>query len=352
MKVTVIGAGNCSYAMAADLSSKGVEVTILVDPAHFREIELVAEMGVIELYENDSVTDVPISCITDNPQKGLADSQCVFFPIPAYGQKVVLDWLIDYFCEGQTIVFTPGYLGSIVARNILKERGITKTLYIGETNETIYNAKKLGGNKVCITGRVTPLYAAAFPKVDTSKLIEFCKDVYSFTEAKDVFHSTLNATNPIYHVSGCILNAGRIERAKGEFYLYEEGLTPAVAHVMELLDKERVQVMKALGYPYYTVAEELADGREPRSMWEEMNGCRSLEFVKGPDSLQSRYLTEDIPYGISSWLAIGELVGLDLPIMKSLKVLGGIVIGEEWSSKMRDAKELALCDLQGVRALL
>ena len=347
MKATVIGAGNCSYAMAADLSNKGIEVTILVDPDRLREIAPVAETGMIELYENDLVTDVTISCVTVDPEKGLAESQYVFLPIPAYGQKPVLEWIADYLCDGQTIVFAPGYLGSIVARNILKERGITKGLHIGETNETIYNAKKLGGNKVRITDRGTSLYMAAFPKSDSDKLIKACKDIYNFKKAEDVFHCTLNATNPIYHVSGCVLNAGRIERSKGEFYLYEEGLTPAVTHVMELLDKERIQVMKTLGYSYYTVVEELANGREPRTMWEEINGCCDLEFIKGPESLQSRYLTEDIPYGISSWIAIGELAGLTLPIMNSLKVLGGAILGKEWNNRMRDTKELDLCNLQG-----
>ena len=44
------------------------------------------------------------------------------------------------------------------------------------------------------------------------------------------------------------MNAGRIERSKGEFYFYEEGVTPSVASVINSLDKERINIGKALDY--------------------------------------------------------------------------------------------------------
>lgn len=344
MKVTVIGAGNCSCAMAADLSDKGLEVTMLIDEEHEYDIQMIADSGSIILYENDVVKDVSIDCITTDPEKGLKDSEVVFFPIPAYGQKPLLEKYLEYCSDGQILLFTPGYLGSVVARKIIRNRSLCKRLYIGETNETIYNAAKVGGRGVRITGRIELLFLAAFPMTDVDYIKEKCEGIYNFTDAKNVFHCILNATNPIYHVPGCILNAGRIERAKGQFYLYEEGLTPAVCYVMERLDEERVSISKALGYPSYTVIEELAEGREPRTMWEEINGCQALEFVRGPETLASRYLTEDIPYGIATWLAIGEEVGLNLPIMQSLKVLGGTLL-EGTGICMRDAEELGLQDL-------
>jgi len=43
------------------------------------------------------------------------------------------------------------------------------------------------------------------------------------------------------------LNAARIEGTGGEFQFYIEGVTPSVARVLEVLDRERVTVAASLG---------------------------------------------------------------------------------------------------------
>ena len=49
-KITVIGAGNCSYAAAADLALKGNQVNMLVDEPHWSEITAVAKTRTVELH--------------------------------------------------------------------------------------------------------------------------------------------------------------------------------------------------------------------------------------------------------------------------------------------------------------
>lgn len=340
--ITVIGAGNCSYAMAADLSLKGHRVNMLVDKAHWDEIEPAAEKQAIELYENGERRRAELEKITNDPQTALAESEVVIIPVPAYGQEEIAEWVCTYLSEGQIVLLAPGNLGSLAFREILKKRGITVKLYLAETNETPYIARKAGGNKVQITGRITDLIASALPASDTQKIIDCCQELFPLAAARHVLHSSLHGTNPCYHVPGCVLNAGRIERAKGDFYLYEEGITPAVGEVMEQLDQERALILKKLGCNYDTVAEELAGERSPRSIWEEINGCKSLKFVRGPEDLQSRYLTEDIPYGLLPWLQIGTALGLELPVMKALVALGGIIIGTEQMEKGRTLEKMGL----------
>lgn len=53
---------------------------------------------------------------------------------------------------------------------------------------------------------------------------------------------SLGHLTPLLHPVGCLLNAGRIERSHGEFYMYEEGMTPSVVHVIESLDRERLKI--------------------------------------------------------------------------------------------------------------
>ncbi|NLX63052.1 MAG: opine dehydrogenase, partial [Tissierellia bacterium] len=74
------------------------------------------------------------------------------------------------------------------------------------------------------------------------------KDVYpSLNPAKNVLQTTLQNGNPIIHPPITLLNAGLVERTGGNFYFYEEGVTPAVGRLIEGLDKERIAIGKKLG---------------------------------------------------------------------------------------------------------
>ncbi len=344
-KITVIGAGNCSYAAAADLALKGNQVNMLVDEPHWSEITAVAKTRTVELHEDNRTQEAKLHMVTDDPQAAIGGSDLILITIPAYGHEFITQWICDYLSDDQTVIFAPGFLASLLLKKKLKEQGRGKRIFVAETNETPYNAKKLGGNRVEISGRITPLLTAAVPSDDTAQVLAEFESILPLTKADHVFHSVLHATNPCYHVPGCVLNTGRIERAKGEFYLYEEGITPAVATVMEKLDEERIHILKALGCSYYSVPEEMAEGRQARSMWEEINGCQGLEFVKGPESLQSRYLTEDIPYGLMSWSMIGRMLELNLPVIEALITLGGIVIGKDLIRKGQTKEKLGLEEL-------
>ncbi len=48
-----------------------------------------------------------------------------------------------------------------------------------------------------------------------------------------VVETGLGHLTPVLHPAGSLLNAGRIERSHGEFYMYEEGMTASVVKVIE-----------------------------------------------------------------------------------------------------------------------
>ena len=50
---------------------------------------------------------------------------------------------------------------------------------------------------------------------------------------------------------------------------------------MEELDKERIALMGRFGYKAISMEEALAGDREPRTMWEEINGVHHLLLSKG-----------------------------------------------------------------------
>ena len=91
-----------------------------------------------------------------------------------------------------------------------------------------------------------------------------------------------------------------------------------------------------------TVAMELAEGREPRTIWEEVNGCKTLEFIKGPTSLKNRYFTEDIPYGLVAWSELGKMLNISTPLIDSFIEIGSIIINQKPRETGRTLKKLGI----------
>ena len=52
----------------------------------------------------------------------------------------------------------------------------------------------------------------------------------------NVLAAGLNNPNPTLHCLGVLLSASRIEYSHGEFYYYEEGMTPHVCQAIEAID--------------------------------------------------------------------------------------------------------------------
>jgi len=140
------------------------------------------------------------------------------------------------------------------------------------------------------------------------------------------------------------MNAGRIERSKGEFYFYEEGVTPAVVATIEALDRERLAVGRAYGLALTPVAEGFhAAGFGPAGdLWAVINGSRMLTALRAPGQIDSRWLTEDVPYGLATWAAFGDQLDVDTPVMDSLITLASAALGRDFRAEARGLAELAV----------
>ena len=87
-------------------------------------------------------------------------------------------------------------------------------------------------------------------------------------------------------------------------------------------------------------------GYGPRgTLWESLNGSAGLTPVKGPDSLEGRYVTEDIPFGLVAWASLGSAAGVSTPIMDSLIEIGGAIMGKNCWRDGRNLEKMGLKDL-------
>ena len=160
----------------------------------------------------------------------------------------------------------------------------------------------------------------------------------------DVLECGLSLINPTVHPGPCLVNLSNIEKPDFTFFLYEHGFQPSGLKIDVLLNRESLAVGKALGYQIHAL-EDFA-GVEKIDNWESLyamgHGCHALTSIAGPNDINYRYLTEDIPVALVCWASIGDLVGVDTPIMDAVITLIGVAHDTDWFANGRSAEKLGL----------
>ena len=150
--------------------------------------------------------------------------------------------------------------------------------------------------------------------------------------------------NPIVHPAGVLLNAGRIEYSEGEFFFYGEGVTHSVCRLIYAIDNERLEIATALGLTLDPVDKAFsAAGFGPEGdLWTTINESKMLTQLKAPGNLDSRWITEDVPYGLAVWCKIGEQLGLQCPLMRAVIDLLNATRGEDLWKTGRTLEDLGI----------
>lgn len=157
----------------------------------------------------------------------------------------------------------------------------------------------------------------------------------------------LGAMNPVIHPAGVLLNAGRIEHSRGDFYFYDEGVSPSVCRLNYGVDAERRALGQALGVDLLPVAEAFhRAGFGPRGdRWATINGSRMLTQLRATGSLDTRWLSEAVPYGLAAWAQLGDQFGVPMPRMHALVELTSAATGQDFWKLARTPAELGIAGL-------
>jgi hypothetical protein len=76
-------------------------------------------------------------------------------------------------------------------------------------------------------------------------VLEHIREIYpAMATAKNILQTSLQNGNSVIHPTITLLNAALIERTGGDFFFYEEGVTPAVGRLIKAVDEERIAIGK------------------------------------------------------------------------------------------------------------
>jgi opine dehydrogenase len=343
-RITVLGGGNTSFSIAAHLALGGHQVVLWEHPDFAHTIEPLRGHQIIHLEGAGRTGAARLAAVTTDIAEALAWSNVILMAVPAYAHRAFAEACAPHLRAGQLVALLPGTLGSLAFGQILHDAGVDGVV-LAESDSAPYVCRKIAPDRAVIWGVLSALGFGVLPARRTAETMDVLGGLFPGARAyPDVLTCGLSSLNPIVHPPGVLMNAGRIERSRGDFYFYEEGVTPAVVRAIEAVDAERLALGAALGVDLAPVAVGYhAAGFGPAGdLWATINGSRMLTALRAPGAVDTRWLTEDVPFGLVTWSSLAADVDVPTPVMDALTTLASAVLDRDMAADGRTSVDLGL----------
>jgi opine dehydrogenase len=319
-RVAIVGAGAVARGMAALLARDGHAVGVWspsgASTADWPAAERLAgwpdARGATLSFSGLASGTVHVAVLAD--AGALAAADVVAIALPATGYATVLPRVAALLRDEQTVLFSgalslaPLWLAELAARHGARP-------VVASFGTTIITARSDGTGVRLMTLR-TRLDAAAIPARANARALEVCTQLFGdrFAPAPNALAITLANINPVAHAGLALGNLTRMER--GEAWPQYHYLTPAVARLIEAMDRERRAIASAFGLSVRTIEEHFHHSFDvPLAPLADIAAelHRRRGGPPGPATLDSRFVLEDVPFGLAFCEALARRVELAVP---------------------------------------
>jgi opine dehydrogenase len=246
----------------------------------------------------------------------------------------------------KAVILHPGRTcGALEFVKVIRDQGCKADVTVAEAETFIYASRSDGPAQARIFRIKEAVPLAALPAICTQHVLEIIHEAYpQFIDGVNVLNTGLNNMGAIFHPALTLLNAGWIEATHGDYQFYIDGVTPSVARVLEVLDRERVTVASALGIRARTSLEwlKLAYDTEGADLHEAIHNQPGYYGIKAPPTLNHRYIFEDVPMSLVPIASLGMRYGVSVRAMESIIRLGSIIHRTDYWRRGRTVEKLGL----------
>ena len=266
-------------------------------------------------------------------EAAVAEAEVVILSIPANGHRAVLERCGACLADGQAVFIMPMLsLGGLVLAQQLARRRIR--CLIAGFGTTVMTARKIAPAAVRLLAVRDRLDVAALPAGDTAQAVELACRLFGdrFNPQSDLLAISLSQTNPVAHVPLALANLSRIE--SGETWTQYDRMAGATARITVALDRERLAVARGFGLTVRSIEEHfvLSFGA-PRADFDAQ--CRwvhaNLGSPAGPATLDTRYITEDVPFGLAFYARMGRVAEVPTPVADGCIALAGAAYARDFT---------------------
>ena len=361
LPIAVLGGGAVGKTCAADCKLAGREVRL-----YSRSVQSIANLektGILldgvqhNLYGFERSGKAFLDVVSTDMEKVVKGAGLIIIGISAHAHEHYLKTLVPLLEDGQVIhVFTDNY-ASLLLRKYMHEMGCTKKVIVGGWASAPYGTRieKIGGFMMPHVGakyRAITLRGATQPMTDIDDFMESvkylpCMDAVTQgngpVKGDTMLDIGFSNVNPVIHVPASVLGVSSMENwslvygnEPDSYSMYSHGLCPSIARVQYQFYQEEKAIAAAIGIdiPHYDY--EMFFSRRTILTQEYMGlnaeGKDNVVFPLdkpcnegnvGPNSIEHRYFTEDIPVGCKIYHDLGVKFGVPTPIIDSMIFLGG-----------------------------
>lgn len=343
MKITILGAGNMGCANAADLSIKGHEVTLVKtsNSMHNNTFKYVSEHdNKIVLWQEGVEQTAHIHELTTSFES-IKTADLVYITTQTTVHEALIERIAPYLHDGQAVLITPGYFSTAYFLKHCPDKKLT--IIEGESSTIDCRIDDEGRVRVGFRNVRNPL--GVYPAADLPRVRPILDSMgFNYVYLSSVIEAALHNPNMIVHSVGAIMSIPRIEKTQGEYCMYWEVWTPSVYKILDALDNEKINVLERFGYERLSYFEackfrnSLDDKRDAKAVFEEY--AASPYRAKGPTSVDSRYISEDVPQGLVMLEALSEHLGLATPVCTGLINIASAALGRDLRAQGRTLQRL------------
>jgi opine dehydrogenase len=329
MKVGIVGCGGIGLASAAWMVERGHQVSMWSPRTDAPELLRHGQIRCVGVLEATVSVD-----IVDTPEQLAHSADTLLVAVPANGHQAVMDALIPHLRGGQIVIVSAmNSLSSLYFYEEAVNRGVAITVVSFGT--TALTARRVGPAEVRINVWRQSLGMSCLPRNDIDRGVAACRSLYGsdFTKDENALATALTSTNPVAHGPLAIFNWTRIERAEAwpQFHY----MTERVSAVIKLLDTEKVAVARAFGLRVQTIEEHFARSFQTSQDSRLSDIAAELHAKRGgppgPIDVNTRFLAEDVPYGLVFTLALSQIAEIPSPATQAIAATASLLLGTDFS---------------------
>ena len=334
MRVTILGAGNSGCAHAAKLVQNGHQVVLAKTSTSMNEenFELMQKQhGVLMHDEVSGESFFAHFEITRDVQGAIFPADVVLVLTQSLQHRELAEKYAQYMQKGQIVIIIPGNLGSLW----FAKYAPTGVIFV-EGESTPYDARIMEkGNVHILFKNVRNAVAVLGNNAEKQEIlnkIDALFDCHKFLRS-NVIESAMHNPNMIVHTIGTIMSASRIEMMKGEFWMYREAFSESVWNIVRQLDDEKNAVIEAYGGSSLSYLDACKWRNEEDLSQDSMTVFKEYALhggPKGPASLNTRFVYEDIPMGLGQLEILAHACGVHVPVTTSLITLASSLMNTDY----------------------
>jgi len=289
------------------------------------------------------------------------EADLVLMPLPAFAHEQILLQLVPFLKDEVIIGAIPARSGfEYAALKILKDNKREKAIIFGmQTLPWACRIKEYAA-KVDVLGTKKSVGMAAFPHQVTSELASFLTQMLDLTIEPLPNMLTLSLANAgqIIHpgiMYGLFKGKEKIKFRKEEIPLFYQGVTKEIAQTLKVMSDEILALTKAIknmdtsinldhvlslkDWLVHSYNESIANKSSLQTCFVTNRAYQGLTAPMKDErdyylpDYQSRYLTEDVPFGLLVTKSIAQLAEVDIPVIDEVISVTCRWMGKEYVKK-------------------